>query len=292
MLQQDADAFIRDCRSRSLSRHTVAYYRRQISFLQAYCETQGVCKTEDITADLLRQYLISLEEGHNPGGRHARYRAVKVFMLWFEREMEPENWNNPIHKVKPPKVSNEPIEGASIDQIKKMLATCDDGFIGLRDRAMLLFLLDSGVRVQELIDMNITNVLDDGSIVVEHGKGDKPRVTYIGYKTTKALRKYLRRREDEEPALWVTREGKRVARKTVQGMLVRRSKAAGIPPQSPHDFRRAFVLNMLRSGKVDVFSLKMLTGHTTLEVLGRYAAKVREDGQKAHEDGSPVDRLL
>jgi site-specific recombinase XerD len=85
MLQQDADAFIRDCRSRSLLHHTVAYYRRQISFLQAYCNTQGVVKTEEITPDLLRQYLISLEERHNPGGRHARYRSIKVFLLWFER---------------------------------------------------------------------------------------------------------------------------------------------------------------------------------------------------------------
>jgi integrase len=115
--------------------------------------------------------------------------------------MEPENWHNPIHKVKPPKVSNEPIEGASIDQIKKMLATCNDDFIGIRDRAMLLFLLDSGVRVQKLIDMNINNALDDGAVVVEHGKGDKPRITYIGNKASRSLRKYLRCREDENPAL-------------------------------------------------------------------------------------------
>jgi hypothetical protein len=49
---------------------------------------------------------------------------------------------------------------------------------------------------------------------------------------------------------------------------------------------------MLRSGKVDVFSLKLLTGHTSLDVLGRYAAKVSEDAQKPREDGSPVERLL
>jgi hypothetical protein len=52
------------------------------------------------------------------------------------------------------------------------------------------------------------------------------------------------------------------------------------------------MLNMLRSGKADVFSLKLLTGHTSLDVLGSYAAKVSEDAQKAHEDGSPVERLL
>jgi len=213
-------------------------------------------------------------------------------MLWFEREMEPENWSNPINKVKPPKISKEPIEGASIEQIRKLIDTCNDTFFGLRDRAILMFLLDSGVRVQELTDLNINNVLDSGAVLVEHGKGNKPRVTYIAKKTMKALRKYLRRRADNNPALWVTRAGTRVARHSIQGMLARRSKAAGIPIQSPHDFRRAFVLNMLRSGKVNVFSLKLLTGHRSLDVLGRYAAMVTEDGQRAHEDGSPVERLL
>jgi site-specific recombinase XerD len=292
MIQQDIEIFMRDCRSRSLSHHTVAYYRRQLTFFQAYCESLEVQKTEDITADLLRQYLISLEEKHNPGGRHARYRAVKVFMLWFEREFEPENWSNPIQKVKPPKYSKEPIEGASIEQIRKLIDTCDTSFIGLRDKAILMFLLDSGVRVQELLDLDITKVLDSGAVLVDHGKGNKARVTYISNKTMKAVRKYLRNRGDDNPALWVTRTGTRIAKSTIQGMLVRRSKEAGIPVQSPHDFRRAFVLNMLRSGKVDVFSLKLLTGHTSLDVLGRYAAKVSEDAQRAHEDGSPVERLL
>ncbi|MGZ9164801.1 MAG: tyrosine-type recombinase/integrase, partial [Anaerolineales bacterium] len=79
-------------------------------------------------------------------------------------------------------------------------------------------------------------------MLVEHGKGDKPRVTYIGNRTMKALRKYLlRRRVDEDSALWVTRTGTRVAKSSIQGMLARRSKAAGVPVQSPHDFRRAFV---------------------------------------------------
>jgi site-specific recombinase XerD len=292
MIRQDIEIFMRDCRSRSLSHHTNAYYSRQLVFFQEYCESQGVLETENITADLLRQYLISLEGKHNAGGKHARYRAVKVFMLWFEREMEPEDWSNPIHKVKPPKVSKDVIEGASIEQIRKMIDTCDRSFIGLRDRAILMFLLDSGVRIQELLDLNLNSVLDSGAVLVEHGKGDKPRITYIGNKTMKALRKYLRKREEDDPALWVTRTGNRVAKTTIQGMLARRSKQAGIPVQSPHDFRRAFVLNMLRSGKVDVFSLKLLTGHTSLDVLGRYAAKVSEDAQKAHEDGSPVERLL
>jgi site-specific recombinase XerD len=292
MIKQDIDIFMRDCRSRSLSHHTVAYYRRQLAFFQVYCESQGVLDTENITADLIRQYLISLEDKHNAGGKHARYRAMKVFLLWFEREMEPENWSNPVHKVKPPKYSKEPIEGASIEQIRKLIDTCDSSFIGLRDKAILMFLLDSGVRIQELLDLDIDKVLDSGAVLVEHGKGNKPRVTYIGNKTMKALRKYLRRREDNNPALWVARTGARMAKSTINGLLARRAKAAGIPLQSPHDFRRAFVLNMLRSGKVDVFSLKLLTGHTSLDVLGRYAAKVSEDAQRAHEDGSPVERLL
>lgn len=293
MIRQILSEFLRDCKSRALSWNTVEYYRRQITFFQEYCENQGITDIEDVTTDVLRSYFISLDGAHNAGGKHAKYRAVKVFFLWYEREYEPDDWKNPIHKVKPPKVPEQIIEGITIEQVKQILSTCDSTrFSDVRDRAMILFLLDTGVRVQEMIDLNRDDLLEDGSVHVRKGKGGKARFTYMGNKTRRAMRKYFRHRKDSNPAVFVNQMGERIAKSTIQGMLNRRCQLVGVPRQSPHDFRRAFVLNMLRSKKVDVYDLKMLTGHTTLEVLGRYAAKAREDAQTAHEEGSPVDRLL
>lgn len=293
MIRAWAEGFLRDCRVRDLSPYTITYYRQQLEHFCKFADSQNVVGVLDITPDLLRAYLLDLEKtGHNPGGRHAKYRAVRAFLLWWEREAEPESYSNPIAKVRPPKVTQDPIEGASIEDIRAMVRTCGNGFTGLRDRAILLFLLDSGVRVSECLSLNLEDVDSiGGSVFVRQGKGRKPRTVFIGRKTRRALRAYLRYCEDGSPALWVTSTGSRLAVQSLRGMLKRRATAAGVPAPSPHDFRRAFALTMLRSG-VDVITLARLMGHTTLEVLSRYLKQTSEDLRIAHERASPVDRLL
>jgi site-specific recombinase XerD len=95
-----------------------------------------VIQVPEITADVIRSYLIHLEEtNHNPGGRHAKYRALRAFLLWWERETEPEDWINPLAKVKPHRFTDEPIEGAKIEDIKALLSTCGDDWTGTLDKA-------------------------------------------------------------------------------------------------------------------------------------------------------------
>ena len=89
---------------------------------------------DQLTPDVLRHYLIWLEEtGHNPGGVHGFYRVLKTFLLWYEDEYEEAGWKNPIHKVKPPKLSKEPFEPADLEIITAMLNACPNTPIGLRD---------------------------------------------------------------------------------------------------------------------------------------------------------------
>jgi hypothetical protein len=64
---------------------------------------------------------------HNPGGIHAIYRSVKAFLRWYENEVEPENWHNPIKKIKSPKIPIEPLEPADLQDISAMIATCRKG---------------------------------------------------------------------------------------------------------------------------------------------------------------------
>lgn len=295
MIRQVIAAMIRDCRSRDLTENTIEYYEYQCEIFAQFCEDQGVVDIERITPDLIRQYLIQLQElGHSKGGIHAKYRAMKTLLLWYEREYEPEEWNNPIHKIRPPKVPEAPVEPITIEQVKLLLDTCDNSTQGLRDRALILFLLDTGVRVAELCALNSDDVdMYLGRALIRETKTGQPRFVYIGRKTTKAVRSYSRRRDDSNPALWVTSTGERLAIKSVQTMLYTRCNQAGIPPQSPHDFRKAFSTIMSRVPGVDVFNLMLLTGHKSIEVLRKhYIAKEEEAAKTAHERGSPVDRLL
>jgi len=287
------DAFLRDCKSRQLSPFTIEYYRAQLAAFATFCQAQDVIEVEQINPDMIRAYMFDLEAtGHNAGGRHAKYRGVRVFLNWYIAEAEPEGWTNPIHKVKPPKIQQPPILGVSLADVKKLLDTCGDDFIGTRDRALILCLLDTGARVREFLSLNFDD-LDPigGGVMLRQTKNKKPRVVFIGKRSRRFLRAYIKRREDKSPALWVTRSGERLAVQSLQGMLKRRAKLASISTPSPHDFRRAFALNMLRAG-VDVFSLQRLMGHSDLTTLRRYLAQDDSDLQAAHDKGGVVDKMF
>lgn len=87
-----------------------------------------------------------------------------MFLNWYEAEAELKGWVNLVSKIKPPKVADEPIEGVSPNDLRAMLATCNDGFIGLRDRAILLCLFDTGARAREFLSLNIGEVDTIGGV--------------------------------------------------------------------------------------------------------------------------------
>jgi integrase/recombinase XerD len=299
MIQMEAldkwmEGFLRDCRVRELSPYTIKYYKAQLADFAKFARAHAVSDVPDITPDLIRSYMLHLAEtGHNPGGRRTKYIALRAFLNWYQAEAEPIGWANPTDKVKPPKVDREPIKGARLEDIRAMLATCYDGFLGVRDRALLLALLDTGARAGEFIAVNLEDVdTIAGAVILRHTKARKPRTVFLGRKARKALRAYLKTRRDNCPALWVSRRGDRLAVKSLHGLLNRRGRLAHLKETpSAHDFRRAHALMMLRAG-TDVITPSRLMGHATLEVLRRYLAQSADDLQAAHERASPADKVL
>jgi integrase/recombinase XerD len=292
-------AFLRDCRVRELSPHTVEYYRAGLANFSHWWEKFSFSQPEkmvtDITPDLIRTWLLQLRETHNPGGVHAKFRALRAFLNWWQEETDAPT--NPMAKVRPPKVERPLIEGASLEDIKAMLATCTDGFLGVRDRALLMCLLDTGARAREFLAVDLDDVdLITGSVILRKTKARQPRVVFIGRKSRRALRAYLRFakqivRTDSAPALWISRRGDRLAIPSLQGLLKRRGRLGKLPNiPSAHDFRRAHALMMLRAG-TDIITLARLMGHASLEVLTRYLRQTTGDLQAAHAKASPVDNL-
>ena len=286
-----AEAFLIDRKVGGCSRGTLGFYKEKLTKFVAYSDAQVITNVLDITPNFIRQYLLYLEEdGHNPGGVHAHYRTVRTFLNWWQDEFEPDGWSNPIRKVKPPKLVSEPLEPADMTSIKAMIDTCDNTFYGLRDKAIMLALLDTGSRAKELLDMNLDDLdFASGSILIQHGKGGKSRTVFLGKKSRRAVRKYLRYRRDNGEALWVIQSRERLTYWGLRQIIRRRAIAAKVDTPSLHSFRRAFALNMLRAG-VDIFSLQKLMGHADLQVLRRYLAQTTEDIAEAHRIGSPVDR--
>lgn len=293
-LEKWSKAFITDRKTQQFSKHTIKFYCVELKRFLAYCDNQEMYQVERITSDMLRSYLLHLEEtGRNPGGINAGYRAVKTFLLWYENEVEPVAWKNPIRKVHGPKTPARAMEPVDLDDVNRLLDTCQgNSLLDLRDRAILLFLLDTGLRAFELCALDLGDVdLIQGDVAVHNGKGSKARLCMIGKRTRKAVRHYARNRNDSSQALWVTGKGERLTYWGLNQMIRRRAKRAGIVKPGLHDFRRAFALNCLREG-MDVFSLQKLLGHSDLSVMRRYLAQNDEDLREAHAKASPVDRKL
>ncbi len=287
-------AFIIDRKAQRMSAGTLAFYRKKLGLFTRFVESQAITYIDQLTANDIREYLLWLEStGHNPGGVHCCYRALRTFLYWWEDEYEPEDWKNPIRKVKPPRIAVTPLEPADLVTVKAMLRTCTKTtiFAGARDRAALLFLLDTGCRAGEFTALDLPDYdTFSGAVTIRRGKGGKPRAVYVGRKTRKALRAYFRKRgADDSKALWVTDEHDRLHYGGVRSMVLRRAAAAGVHPPSLHSFRRFFALQCLRAG-MDIFTLQKAMGHADLTVLRRYLAQTDDDVRLAHRQAAPVDR--
>jgi len=287
-----AESFLIDRQARELSRFTLKFYRDFLRTFIEYCNANSLTFIQQITSDFLRRYFLAFGEKHNPGGVHGAYRTLRAFFQWLMKEevMAPD-WKNPMLKVKAPKVVLDPLEPISIQDVRALSNTCQRGdLIGERDRALFLFLLDTGARAREACNMNIKDVdLNTGAVMIRYGKGGKSRMVFIGRTTRRAMRGYLRQRHDSSPALFLSKDAERLTYDGLKQLLERRAKRAKLSNKPKlHGFRRAFALNMLRSG-VDIFVLQRLMGHSDLQVLRRYLAQNDEDNQLAHMRGSPVD---
>jgi integrase/recombinase XerD len=284
------NAFLIDRKAQNMSRGTLGFYQCKLKNFSDFYESKAVKSIVQITPSLLREYLLEFEaKGHNPGGCHAAYRTVKTFLRWWENEVEPKDWSNPIYKLKAPKMSIELLDPVDIEAVKAMMEVCSHNLTGQRDKAMMFFLLDTGVRARELVSINLEDVNPiTGDVLVRVGKGRKPRTVYLGSKSRKALRAYLRLRHDHCDALWITDEEERLTFWGVKSLMIRRAKLARVKTPQLHAFRRWFALSCLRAG-MNVYSLQELMGHADLQVLRRYLKQTNQDIREAHRRAGPVD---
>ncbi len=292
-LAAEVTAFLIDRQARGLSPGTIAYYRKKLTLWRKVFVALEVNDWQHLTPQHIRRGLLQLARTHNPGGVHAAFRALRAFLAWWEGETEPQGWRNPIGKVKPPKLTANPLPPVRVDTLKAMLATCDKTLLGQRDRAIILALFDTGCRASEFVALDIGDFdMATGAVIVRHGKGDKRRVTFLGNKTRREVGRYLRGRGNPDAgALWVTDEGGRLTVSGLRHVIRRRAKRAGVAAPGLHSFRRAFALAMKRGG-ADLVDLQKLMGHADLSVLRRYLATDESDLAAAHKKAGPVDRLL
>ena len=288
-LQQAAESFYLDCEIRHLTPATLIWYRKYVGALVTWLQSKDVTAPKGITLDLLRAYIAELQGkdfAQNTVHHHAS--AAKVFCGFLTDEGL--LTDNPALRLKRPKIPKQVLPALSQAEVKKLLDTCETE----RDKALLLFMLDTGARCSETVAVNVGDMdTKTGAVTIRKGKGQKGRMVYLGVRARKALLRYIMTRENAgaNDALWVSlTTGNRLTVWGVNQALQRLGDMAEVHVH-PHKLRRSFAIWSLRAG-MDVARVAALLGHSDLQVVQGYLAIVESDLQTAHREHGAVDAIF
>ncbi len=172
------------------------------SGFSGWCKSEGIVYLDDLDHRHIKQFLVSQSDrGLAAHTVHGNARAIRTFLNFCVRDGLIDE--SPFKRVKMPKMEHKVLPALSADEVRKLTKACSS----TRELAIVLFLLDSGVRASELCAMNVRDVdMAAGTVLVIQGKGQKDRTTYVGAIFRKALRRYLAERgnPDETGPLFVS----------------------------------------------------------------------------------------
>lgn len=278
--------FLLDREAQNLAAKTLKTYRVRLTRFVTWCAGQGVPTIDDLNITHVRRYQVELVKSLADVTAKNHAVDIKTFLRFcVEEGLIAES---PADRVKLPRVVERLPQVLTADETQRLYQACDTD----RDKALLLVMLDTGARSAEVVNMDVADVsITDGAIIIREGKPRRDRTAYISPQTRKALLRYIKAGKLEPGALWLSEKGaKRLTESGLGQVLKRLGKAAGVHC-TPHKIRKTFVTTMLRAG-VDVFTLRRLSGHKSLDALRPYIAIADVDAEKAHRQHSPVAVLL
>ena len=246
------------------SERTISYYKTTISKMLE----QVNLKIESISTDDLRKYLADYKDNHivSKTTLDNIRRILSSFFSWLEDEDY--ILKNPVKRIKKIKTKKVVKEVISDENFEILRDTCSN----VRDLAMIELLNSTGIRVGELVNMNIDDVLFNERECVVLGKGDSERTVYFDAKTKIHLLKYLETRSDDNPALFVSfkRPYNRLTINGVERRIRELGEKANIKKVHPHKFRRTMATNAIDKG-MPIEQVQRLLGHVQIDTTMQYA---------------------
>jgi site-specific recombinase XerD len=279
-------------RAEGRSPQTVKAYREKLSYLVAFL---GDVPIEKITVGDLRRYIAHLwDRKLSPFTVKSRVRHLKrLFNFAQEEEMLKEN---PSKRIKTPSPRREKPKGIEWEDFIALLKTTEGGtLIDVRDRAVILFLFDTGCRVGGLAGLTVDDLDLERQQALVKEKGNKTRFVFFEEETVWALEAWLEvRPQDQGPWLFVAlnNQGDGLSDRGVYRMLRRRGEAAGCTgPVNPHAFRHGFARHYLMDSG-DLGTLSDILGHSDVSVTKSfYGVFTTAELQEKHRQHSPISKL-
>jgi integrase/recombinase XerD len=317
-ISKSIDGFLKFKFAEGLSPRTISSYEFILNQWLTYI---GDKNAAEVTSSELTGYLAWLRTDYEPVRFNGNteplspksirnvWIAFRSFFGWLNKEFK---LPNPALDVTPPKFQKTPVDTFTKEEVEKILKAClysreaqtDERrkFVmrrpsANRDQAIILTLLDTGVRATELCSLTVNDIdLKSGRITIRHGsgggaKGGKGRTVFLGKTARKSVWRYLATREDgDDPTapLFISRADRPFNKNSLRCLIHRVGERAEVKKVYPHKFRHTFAITYLRSGG-DIFTLQSLLGHCSLDMVRHYTQVAEIDVQQAHRRASPAD---
>ena len=272
--QRQVDAFLHHIRfERRLSEHTVSAYRRDLAALSEYCAERNLSDWSRLSTGDLRRFAAGAHRrGLAPRTVQRRLAGARSFFNYLETEGAISH--NPARGVKAPRPPRGLPQTLDLDQVTRLLDITDRDAAACRDRAMLELMYSSGLRLAELIGLDLGGVDIREGLVRVTGKGRKTRILPVGRKAIDALKAWMRRRGElaapGENALFVGVRGRRIGPSSVQARIDYWARRSGLPGHvHPHMLRHSFATHVLESSG-DLRAVQELLGHADISTTQVY----------------------
>ncbi len=288
------DRFVQHLRvERNASEHTVRAYRKDLEQFAAHLSGTRVERAERISTRHVRAWLAGLgQSGLAARSINRKLAAVRTFLKYLVRQGVLAR--NPAAGLRSPR-ERRTLPGVLTEEEAARLLddTAGSDWFAVRDRAILELFYSAGLRVGELVGLDVADLDLDNGVVLVRGKGKKERLAPVGGVAIEALRAWLAVRGRvardgrwDRSALFLNRYGRRISQRSVARMVQKRARQAGIDKKlSPHTLRHSFATHMLDRG-ADIRAVQELLGHELLSTTQVYThitgRRIREVYDRTH----------
>ena len=292
MHQQEITAFIEYLRSeKRLSPHTLTSYQRDLDKFSDCCKKYSLSNLAEIKAQHIRQMVAQLHRQGLAGKSLARWlSALRSFFEFSIRN----HWAaiNPADGIQAPKSPKKLPKVLDVDQTAQFVEIKGDSTLALRDRALLELIYSSGLRLAEVVGLDLCDIdLAEGLVTVT-GKGSKQRVLPVGSHAIAALREWLPQRklllkDPGEQAIFISNRGTRITHRAVQMRMQQHSLSQGMDtPVHPHMLRHSFASHMLESSS-DLRLVQEMLGHANISTTQIYTHLDFQHLAKVYDSAHP-----
>jgi len=278
---------------RRYSPHTCSAYARDLAHLSDWCEQHQLADWSDLDAQQLRTFAARAHAG-GLGARSIQRRlsAVRNFYAFLLREGAARN--NPAIDIRAPKAKRMLPKALDADQMGRLLDWSPQTPLEVRDLAMMELFYSSGLRLAELVGLDLLQMdLADRTVRVL-GKGSKTRIVPVGGKAIAALRAWLSQRsvfaKPDTSAVFVGRNGQRLGARAIQLRVAEAARRQGLPVTvNPHLFRHSFATHLLESSQ-DLRSVQELLGHADISTTQVYTHLDFQHLARVYDEAHPRAR--